>query len=408
MVTRGPRGTKHLLIGFLLILAGVFFMLGGFGFGEHTGSEKEAREITILNHGGDLEGHTPRGFAGSGAGLFIGDNINENFPSGDGVQMFLSFDIRELKDVKIDNARIYSDAVSLRGDPFATLGNVVVDQVVYESFGSRLWNLELFKGGCVRHKPPEEFFECDIVTNLRDALQEDKDYLQFNLYFNRASDRDGEPDLLLFNRGDTNVNEPGIFELRVNELERYAGSNDDGSEIEIPIILHRVVDSGGFGTERTEENILSLFSEVARIWKQANISFDVTVVDEVLKNDTLEQIEQYVFNGLYPIFSQDPLALHVFFLAEIGGPASPAGRPNGIAYPPTLAVVADTTTVNDYRAVAHEIGHLLTLVHTDESNDRLLFQGANGELLTKAEIQQARGHARSLKAEIERRAEKGI
>ena len=48
--------------------------------------------ITIQNDGTSaLEGHTPRGFAGSGTGLFVGDNLNPNFPDGEGLQILLSF-----------------------------------------------------------------------------------------------------------------------------------------------------------------------------------------------------------------------------------------------------------------------------------------------------------------------------
>ena len=53
---------------------------------------------------------------------------------------------------------------------------------------------------------------------------------------------------------------------------------------------------------------------------------------------------------------------------------------------PSVAFIADVTTVNDFRATAHEIGHLLGLEHTRESVDRLLYQGVNGSLLTQSEI----------------------
>ena len=53
-------------------------------------------QVTLKNHGGATEGHTPRGFSGMGTGLFAGDNLNRNFPEGDGVQIFLSFDLSGL------------------------------------------------------------------------------------------------------------------------------------------------------------------------------------------------------------------------------------------------------------------------------------------------------------------------
>ena len=47
---------------------------------------------SIENQGGSLEGHTPRGFAGMGTGLFVGDNLNPGFPNDDGVQTWLTVD----------------------------------------------------------------------------------------------------------------------------------------------------------------------------------------------------------------------------------------------------------------------------------------------------------------------------
>ena len=60
--------------------------------------------LTLENHGGSMEGHTPRGFQGSGAGLFAGDNLNRNFPNGDGVQIFLTFDLSGIPQGKVESA----------------------------------------------------------------------------------------------------------------------------------------------------------------------------------------------------------------------------------------------------------------------------------------------------------------
>jgi hypothetical protein len=56
----------------------------------------EATTAEIPNRGDDTEGHTPRGFPGSGTGPFTGDNLNSSFPDGDGVQMYLTFDLPEV------------------------------------------------------------------------------------------------------------------------------------------------------------------------------------------------------------------------------------------------------------------------------------------------------------------------
>lgn len=61
--------------------------------------------IILENQGGNMEGHTPRGFQGMGTGLFTGDNLNPNFPEGDGVQLFLTFDLSGLPAGEVASAR---------------------------------------------------------------------------------------------------------------------------------------------------------------------------------------------------------------------------------------------------------------------------------------------------------------
>lgn len=57
---------------------------------------------------------------------------------------------------------------------------------------------------------------------------------------------------------------------------------------------------------------------------------------------------------------------------------------------------ADLTTVPDFRVLAHEIGHVLNLKHTDQSRARLMYQGANGFDLALDEIKTAREAIKSL------------
>jgi len=74
-----------------------------------------------------------------------------------------------------------------------------------------------------------------------------------------------------------------------------------------------------------------------------------------------------------------------YFASSIGA--------NGRAFPGSnIFLVADTTTVNDYRATAHEIGHLLGLTHVSDPN-RLMAMGKNGESLIEQEIQTVRKSA---------------
>ena len=79
-------------------------------------------QVTLKNHGGATEGHTPRGFSGMGTGLFAGDNLNRNFPEGDGVQIFLSFDLSGLSPGQVQSAVLRSADASITGTPFKDLG----------------------------------------------------------------------------------------------------------------------------------------------------------------------------------------------------------------------------------------------------------------------------------------------
>ena len=69
---------------------------------------------------------------------------------------------------------------------------------------------------------------------------------------------------------------------------------------------------------------------------------------------------------------------------------------NGIALVDIGSImVADFTTVNDYRTTAHELGHLLGLKHVEDRNF-LMFKGSNGEILTIDEINIARNNAKDI------------
>ena len=79
----------------------------------------------------------------------------------------------------------------------------------------------------------------------------------------------------------------------------------------------------------------------------------------------------------------DDLGINAYFVSTIDA--------NGVAfYQSRSFVVKDVTTVNPYRTVAHEIGHLLGLQHVYDTPAKLMYRGANGEILIEAEINAAR------------------
>ena len=98
--------------------------------------------------------------------------------------------------------------------------------------------------------------------------------------------------------------------------------------------------------------------------------------------DSKSRLERVAKNvkGISPELQEKakPGTINVFFVQSLNGI-------NGLALlSMNAALVADRTTVNDYRTTAHEIGHLLGLRHVNPPN-RLMARGRNGELLTLEE-----------------------
>jgi hypothetical protein len=173
--------------------------------------------VVIRNQGGAMEGHTPRGFRGMGTGLFAGDNLNPRFPEGDGVQIFLTFDLSAVPAGKIVSAVLRSDNVSIRGMPLKDLGALRAEEIRYAKFSSSLWNLEPLADGavCEFATSPNGPFQCDLANAVQRSLNDSYLLAQFRLLLDRAGDNDGTPDMVALFIADSNNNQPGIFELEV-------------------------------------------------------------------------------------------------------------------------------------------------------------------------------------------------
>lgn len=346
-------------------------------------------QLIIPNHGGNKEGHTPRGFSGMGVGLFVGDNLNPNFPEGDGVQAFLTFDITPLRGEKFDVVTLSSDAAHIQGTPFNDLGNLLVESVTYDAFSRELWNLTPDNPVCILATEAADSVSCDATDAVRAALEAGSDVAQFRLRFEKAGDSDSAPDLVLFYKQNSNTNEPGIFTLQVSRFKALADDRETKSAIHVPIVVHRVVESAGASTRRDQTELEELFARTQIIWEQANIVLDVSIEETTLAESLIDSVLAGDFEQLYALLPDNDPRLHVFYVKSLLGP-------NGIALAPRIALIADTTSVDDFRATAHEIGHLLGLEHTLESRSRLMFPGANGRTITNNEALTAREGATAL------------
>ena len=174
--------------------------------------------FTLENHGGAMEGHTPIGFKGMGTGLFAGDNLNRNFPEGDGVQIFLTFDLSGIPSGTVASAVLSSEHATVIGKPFGDLGPLRAEEIRYENFSSDLWDKAPLAGGavCVLADSSIGPFECGVAGAVQRSLDDSYRYAQFRVRLDQAGNRDGEQDLVAFFGSNSNTNEPGLFLLDVS------------------------------------------------------------------------------------------------------------------------------------------------------------------------------------------------
>ena len=166
-------------------------------------------------------------------------------------------------------------------------------------------------------------------------------------------------------------------------------SRVDAQTLSVPLTIFIITGNKSYGSVRSEENALRLVENASQIWDQAGITLTIKNIYTILKSDE----EMKIFSDTPAVFIQnidkfDEATINVFLVGNLGGI-------NGIAFGGLHSVaVADYTTVYDFRALAHEVGHMLGLNHVDGSRGQLMYRGANGFELSLVEIERTRLQAR--------------
>jgi len=160
--------------------------------------------------------------------------------------------------------------------------------------------------------------------------------------------------------------------------------------ISVPVDVYIIkYDDESFSSTRDQENINEVFRKVNDLWSQANIKIDIKKIENI----TVNEISYYydlnlLLSNMVKSGNYDSNTINAYFAKNLNGP-------NGIAFPGNRIMVADRTSVYDYRATSHEIGHVLGLQHVGPVS-RLMAMGVNGFDLNKEEINIARGNALGL------------
>lgn len=169
------------------------------------------------------------------------------------------------------------------------------------------------------------------------------------------------------------------------------------SSITLPIVVSILDDSNkGQSSTRTAEQLIAVYQGVNTIWGQAHIVIEVQTIERVTIPTTyLTALSGQNFNAFYAGIGYDfdlpaTSLLNGFYAADIGGPNGVT--PNGTR----TFFVTDFPSVHHERVTAHEIGHILGLHHTLSDDNRLMYPGSNGMILTDEEIAVARYVAKGL------------
>ncbi len=162
--------------------------------------------------------------------------------------------------------------------------------------------------------------------------------------------------------------------------------SEDVTKITLPVSVF-VLREGSFKSERTDEEVAHILRNGFRVFEVANIGFEKKRViqlyaesENFLKDHAsfLRGVEKYNKNKI-----------NIFLTGHLEGS-------NGIAFIGRNSLaVADYVTSHDYRVLAHEIGHILGLGHSNHPSS-VMYSGSYGTTLSPQEILIIREKAKRL------------
>jgi len=181
-----------------------------------------------------------------------------------------------------------------------------------------------------------------------------------------------------------------IYFIYTREIAIIQNSDIKQNLLRIPVDVYIIkYDNQSLSSSRDEENVKEVFGKVNEVWSQADIKVEVKKIEEIIVDD---ESNYYDLNLLLPYMTEagnyDPDRINAYFAKTLHGS-------NGIALLGNRIMVADETTVYDFRATSHEVGHVLGLSHVRPVS-RLMARGVNGFDLIDEDIEIARNNALAL------------